>query len=588
MKKNRLFFLAVLPIWLIGCSGAKDPTKPVTPSGEPTPSVEPTPSKEVTPSVEPTPSSVDPSWEDDDKDYPLSHDTNEDYVIDNTVSNEKGSMSYEIFVRSFYDSDNDQIGDLGGVKAKIPYLADLGIKTIWLMPIHQSSSYHGYDVLDFYSVHSDFGSINDFDALVNEANRYNIDIMIDMVFNHTSRACSWFNQSYIDYKNNNTSSNSKADWYMWSDSKLPGKYYLYNDLYYLGVFDSWMPDLNLDSESLRNEIDNICKFWIEDHGVKGFRLDAAMHYYAENVNKNNEFLGWLEDTTHKYDPNFYMVAEVWTNDVTVNNYYKSGLDSCFRFDNSVTGDYNLVNLTRGFGNPNIIAKNIQKNEEDLRKNNPNGYSSYFVSNHDQDRPDYTKEDYPGLGLKQNKMLASLYGLLPGTPFMYYGEEIQLKGKRNTNPDDRSDAKRRLPMIWSETNKTGECKFPEAGRSDLDDTEQVKKGVDDVLQENYSLVKHYRKVINIRNKYGDIFKRGLFKSLVKDLVYTEDYMEGRMFAYSMTYNDETIYVVHNFSIYNAEIETIGNSIVDSINTTQKIPTLKDGLLRIGALSTVILK
>ena len=112
----------------------------------------------------------------------------ENYVFDETVTNENGSVSYEIFVRSFYDSDFDGVGDFNGVSAQLPYLQDLGIKTIWLMPIMPSMSYHGYDVVDYYDVNSDYGTMADFESLVAKAKEHNIDVMIDIVFNHF---CLW-------------------------------------------------------------------------------------------------------------------------------------------------------------------------------------------------------------------------------------------------------------------------------------------------------------------------------------------------------------------------------------------------------------
>ena len=524
------------------------------------------------------------SWKDDDTMYPLKYDGQEGYVIDESISNENGSLSYEIFVRSFYDHDGNGIGDLLGVKDKIPYLASLGVKTVWLMPIHDSPSYHGYDVRDYYKVHQDYGTINDFDALVAEANNYNIDIMLDMVFNHTSNTNSWFHQSYVDRVNDNTGDDSKKDWYSWSDSGN----YTYRTEKYVAYFGSSMPDLNLSSTSLRKEIDNICKFWIKDHGVKGFRLDAIFHYYEMNVDENNEFLSWLNTTTKKYNPNFYMVGEAWTGDPMINGHYRSGLESCFRFGTSVMGDENLLNLTQGYGNIKSIGNIIEQNEATIKQYNPNGYSSYFISNHDMDRPEYVDREYVGEGLNQAKALASAVYLLPGTPFIYYGEEIQMVGKRKTDPDDMSDAKRRLPMVWSKDDKTGECQFPEQSRKDLDNTVQVELGVEDQLKDPNSLVNHYRYVGSIRNKYP-ILKKGVYKSLYKSLNFTEGYMYDRVLAYSITLGSQSIIIVHNFSMYNCEFDVLGSGeILDSINVTNKMPEIKDGKIRLGSYSSVILK
>ena len=490
------------------------------------------------------------------------------------VSNKDGSMSYEIFVRSFYDSDGDGIGDINGVSEKLPYLYDLGIKTVWLMPIHQSPSYHGYDVSDYYSVHKDYGTLEDFDNLVNKAKEYNIDIMLDMVFNHSSLNNPYFRQSYNDYYNANYGEGSKADWYNWSTTSSSG-YSYYGGLYYEARFDSSMPDFNLDSESLRQEIDNIMKFWIKDHGVKGFRLDAVLYYYYYTTAKNVEFMTWLEDTAHKYDEDFYMVGECWaTGDEMINNYHKSSLDSFFRFPNAYGGDYSMINLAKASGNITNIIKTMENNEKAIKNNNPNGYSSYFLSNHDQDRISAAFNE------TQNKCAASLLCLLPGTPFMYYGEEIQLVGVRENG--DNSDVRRRLPMIWSEKDKTGQCDFPEKNKTSLDTTEQVKKGVNDRLKDGYSLLNHYKKVINIRNKYP-FLKHGTFTSMMNQV---DDYTPW-VIIYKISLGNDYIIVVHNFAGEKVEINSPGEEILDEINTSKKAPKLSNGTLILQPYSSVVM-
>ena len=488
------------------------------------------------------------------------------------VSNKDGSMSYEIFVRSFYDSDGNGTGDLNGVTQKLPYLYDLGIKTIWLMPIQKSPSYHGYDVSNYYTINSQLGTLDDFDNLVKEADKYNIDIMLDMVFNHCSDRHKYFTDSYNDYKNNNTESTSKADWFNWSESSLPG-YNKYNDLYYESRFSSSMPDFNLDSIGVRNEIENIMKFWIKDHKVKGFRLDAVLYYYYMNTNKNIEFLTWLENTAHKYDPNFYMVGEAWDDADTVNTYHKSKLDSFFRFEMAIGGDYySFINLSKGMISKDRIEM-IEENEKEIKRNNPNGYASYFLSNHDQDRVSTSFNEL------ENKCAASILCLMPGTPFMYYGEEIGLLGKRGKS--DMTDALRRLPMVWSKDDKVGECKYPEKNTSYLWDGTQVEKGVNDALKEGYSLVNHYKKAINIRNKYP-FLKHGVFSSLMEYI--TPD----GVIAYKIALNNDYINVYHNFSDTSVTFEVKGSKIVDEINTFKTNAKLDGDKLTLAPYSSAVLQ
>lgn len=518
-------------------------------------------------------SSAENNYFTDENGITLEIDHEEDYVLDANVTNEFGSMGYEIFVRSFYDSNNDGIGDLNGVKEKIPYLASLGIKTVWLMPIMPSPTYHGYDTTNYFNVNKDYGTIDDFKSLVATANQYNIDIMLDMVLNHCSKNHAYFIKSYNDYVSNNQSEDSKADWFNWGDSGDAS----YNGVFYEARFDSSMPDFNLDCLALRQEIDKIFKFWIQDCGVKGFRLDAVLYYYYQNTSKNIEFMNFLMETAHKYDPEFYMVGECWQSDVVLNSYTSSSLNSFFRFGQASGGDLSLINLIKGYGKANNYAETIEKNEALCKTRNPNYYSSYFLSNHDQDRISKNFNE------TQNKIAISLYGLLPGMPFMYYGEEIALKGKRVTSPEDFSDVRRRLPLIWSKEDKTGQCEFPEKTRPDLKYNEQVELGIEDQLNQNYSLLKHYQKVINVRNKYP-FMKDGIFINMTPSL----NTQDTGIMAYKIMLDDEYVIVVHNFRPYALVVDAPGNTIVDEINTVQLKPNINEGKLTIAAQSTVLLK
>ena len=502
---------------------------------------------------------------------PMVFDSATDYAYDENSTNEDGSMSYEIFVRSFYDSDGDGIGDLHGVEEKLPYLAGLGIKTLWLMPIHPSPSYHGYDVSDYFDVNPDFGTLADFESLVSEAKKIHIDVMIDLVLNHCSIKNQYFIDSYNDYIAGNTGEGSKIDWFNWGYHD-----HAYNGTYYESYFDAGMPDFNLDSTGVKAEMTRIIKFWI-DEGVAGFRLDGVYYYYRGVQDKNIAFLNWIKDTAKSFNPDIYLVGECWIADGALNPYFASKCDSFFRFGTATGGDTSLINLVKGYGRASNMAATIENNETVMRTKNANAYSSYFLSNHDQDR--ISKNFTP----ETNKAAASLYILLPGTPFMYYGEEISLVGKRTLSPDDYSDVKRRLPMIWSAVDKTGQCVFHEPSKPYLDNTVQVTEGVEEKSVESFSLLKHYKKVINIRNKYPFI-KNGVFTSLCAALNTTEK----SVMAYKITNGSDYITVVHNFNSYNVQVTAPGTEIVDEINTSHRLPSLTSGTLTLGAFSTVIMK
>ena len=506
----------------------------------------------------------------------------ENYKFDSSVTNANGSVCYEIFVRSFYDTNNDGIGDFNGVTAKLPYLKDLGVKTLWLMPIMPSPSYHGYDVADYYDVNPDYGTMSDFDNLLAEAKKYNIDIMIDIVFNHSSTQNPWFKQSYEDYINNNTSLDSKADWYCWIDHYQTG-YSIYSGskgIYYESRFDHLMPDLNTQNEAVRAEMLKILKYWVEK-GVDGFRFDAVKYFDFNNTKYNVEFMTYLHDEIVKDYPGIYFVGECWDGITVINDYYKSTFESFFTFGSSLdgNGDASIVGQVKTLTSANSFASTIENRERIMKENNPNAYSSYFLSNHDMDRASNS------LTNENAKLAASLYLLLPGTPYMYYGEEIELMGKRKTAPEDASDARRRLPMIWSMTDKEGECGFPEPHRVDLMTNEQVKLGVSEQMDKNYSLWNHYKKVIEIRNKYPFI-KNSVFTNLTKQI----DTKLDNILAYELSYGDESIIVIHNFENANASVDLskIGvSSILDEVSVSRQYPELSNNILKIGKWSTVIL-
>ena len=204
----------------------------------------------------------------------------------------RGGVCYEIFVRSFYDSDGDGIGDLNGVTQKLDYIndgnprskRDLGADCIWLMPVAESPSYHGYDVSDYYRVERDYGTNDDFKRLVAEAHRRGIKVLVDMVLNHASSEHPFFQEALRD------TASPYRDWFRWSatkpDQKGPWGQEVWHhspvrDEYYYGIFWSGMPDLNYENPAVREEAKKVARFWLEEMGVDGFRLDAVPYLVEE-------------------------------------------------------------------------------------------------------------------------------------------------------------------------------------------------------------------------------------------------------------------------------------------------------------------
>ena len=232
------------------------------------------------------------------------------YDLEGDVDNSDSSLHYEIFVRTYCDSDGDGVGDFAGVASKAGYLQSLGVGAVWLMPINPSNSYHGYDVNDYYSVNPDYGTMADFESMVETLNEHGIDVVIDMVLNHSGLSNPWFSESYKDRQADDGSADSKADWYVWSDESGLN-YHSYADAYYLGAFSPSMPEFNWDCAAFRDEVKKILGFWI-GKGVSGFRLDATRYYYEFNMEKNVGALDYITDSARSFDPGCYIVGENWT------------------------------------------------------------------------------------------------------------------------------------------------------------------------------------------------------------------------------------------------------------------------------------
>ncbi|MBQ8433623.1 MAG: hypothetical protein IJX23_02320, partial [Clostridia bacterium] len=213
---------------------------------------------------------------------------------------------YQIFPYSFADSNGDGIGDLNGITAKLDYIQNLGYDGLWLTPVHQSTTYHKYDVVDYYSIDKQFGTIDDYDRLVDECHKRGMTILLDLVLNHTSNQHEWFKQSAHAFSRFQTD-NEYYDFYNFrrvsATESVPGGWEKYSgNIYYECPFWGGMPDLNLQNVldnpngKLAQEITKILRYWLIDRDVDGFRLDAVTSYFSGNPTKNTEFLTWLNTT----------------------------------------------------------------------------------------------------------------------------------------------------------------------------------------------------------------------------------------------------------------------------------------------------
>lgn len=421
------------------------------------------------------------------------------------------SVFYEIYVGSFYDSDGDGSGDLRGVLEKLDYIQnDLGATGIWLMPIHPSPSYHKYDVLDYKAIDSDYGTLEDFDALVLAMQERKMDLMLDLVLNHSSVEHPWFLEARKGMSSGQC--NQYCDYYTFSSEAVPGYNVLNNKLYYESEFADTMPDLNLDNAQVRDEIKDITKFWV-DRGVTGFRLDATTHFYANNQDKNIEFLQWFSDYAYSLNPDLTIVGEAWTDASIIQAMYASNI-SFFNFSLAQNSGRLVKDINRQSGY--TLAATLAQYQDTLRSHNPNALDSLFFSNHDHGR----SASYFANQLEKQKLAASVYLLMSGNVYIYYGEEIGMIGSGR-------DENKRLPMLWG--SDKGMTQAPQGadytGTLDMNlKTEQKNKD---------SLFHHYQKVLQVRNQYLAI-ARGKAKAI--------DLNNEALFAQQF----DDIMVVHNFS------------------------------------------
>jgi alpha-amylase len=356
------------------------------------------------------------------------------------------AVFYEIFVRSFYDSNADGVGDLQGIIQKLDYLndgnpntdTDLGVTALWLMPIFPSPSYHGYDVTDYRNIDEEYGTMNDFKALITAAHARGIKIVIDFVGNHTSDQHPWFTAS--------ASNESKRDWYLWNSNKPSYNgpwgqevWHERNNSYYYGVFWGGMPDLNYTNQEVTNEIKNTLRFWKEEVGVDGFRIDAVKHWIENGDQQENTAatLAWWRDLyvfRKSLDPGLMMVGEAWTSTQNIAPYSDKRLDYCFEFDLS----YALIDGINNQTNSGLKSKM----SEIISTYETNQYGT-FLTNHDQDRSFYRF----GMDERKAKLAARILLSLPGVPYIYYGEEVGMLGQK---PDE--DIRR--PMQWTSSANAG--------------------------------------------------------------------------------------------------------------------------------------
>ncbi|OMF37818.1 alpha-amylase [Paenibacillus sp. FSL H8-0548] len=496
-----------------------------------------------------------------------------------TVDEQPGAVYYEIFVRSFYDTNGDGIGDLNGVTAKLDYLKELGIGGIWLMPINASPSYHGYDTTDYYAVNPEYGTLEDLKKLLEEAHKRDIKVIMDLVVNHTSKEHPWFKEALAN------EDSPYRSWYTFAgpneqvraDGAVGGDpWHSYGSLNYLGIFWEGMPDLNFDEPQVREEMIKIGQYWLEQ-GLDGFRLDAAKHIYGDfastattpEIQEKNK-VWWQEFRTGmaKAKPDAYLIGEVWDSLSVIAPYFDQALDSAFHFDLAgrllsaadIEQDADLAfSLGRAYG---VYEKSSGGTFVDAP----------FLSNHDQNRVMTVLNG----NVAHAKMAAAMLLTLPGTPYLYYGEELGMKGAK---PDEYI----REPMLWYKAASGGEGQTTWEKPRNNPDAAEV--SVEAQSADNQSMLSHYRELISWRNEEPALRDGGIAEFKLEPA-------NHKLSVYIRVIANERVLVVHNLSGEQQSTDLQPSKLFgtfESINhATSDKAELSGSQLTLPAYSTVIMK
>lgn len=516
------------------CACGKAPASGPTPTQAPAaPAATPAPTPKPTPNSTPTPEPTPPT--DASGTYLLSERgeavLDEPWFAEARRAEGNARVFYEIFVGSFSDSDGDGTGDLRGILSRLDYLNDgdpasgqsLGVEGLWLTPIFPSFSYHKYDANDYCAVDEKFGTVADVEELARQCHERGMKLILDLPINHTGRGSSWFSSFLIAHRQGKTE-DPYYDFYTWipqgeptpagrSFSQLSGT----TDFVECN-FSGDMPELDFDQEAVRQAVLDVARFWL-DKGVDGFRFDAAKYIYFGDNAKSAAFWSWYLGELRGEYPEMFAVAEVWDGDGITDLYYPA-LD-CFDF--TVSQANGLIAETAKGGNVNRYTAYVDEYLERVDAMRSGALLVPFIANHDTDRA----AGYLSIEKAQMQMAANLCILSPGAPFLYYGEELGMRGSRG---GANTDANRRLAMVWGD----GDSVADPVGTTYPAD-KQVQQTAVMQLADGDSLLSYYKKLIAVRQAYPAI-ARGDYEALALT--------SSRMGGFLAALDGQTVCVLHN--------------------------------------------
>lgn len=445
-------------------------------------------------------------------------------------ADDNNRVFYEIFVGSFSDSDEDGTGDLRGILNRMDYLNDgipdsgrsLGVEGLWLTPVFLSPSYHKYDVTDYYTIDPAFGTMEDLEALIAACHERGVRLILDLPINHTGSQNAWFTK-FQEAHRNGDASDPFYDFYSWcrADSQpggrawnaIPGT----QDMVECN-FSPDMPELNYESESVRAELLNVARFYL-DKGVDGFRFDAAKYLYLNDHAANMNFWSWYLRELRNIKPDLYAVAEVWDADSVTEQYYPAL--NCFDFTVS-QAEGTIARAAKG-GSVSKYTDYVENYLRTIRVLRADAAFVPFIANHDTDRA----AGYLTVSSGAMQMAANLYLLSPGSPFIYYGEEL---GMRGTRGGSNTDANRRLAMLWGDGDTVRD---PEG--SDYDPSRQITETVSDQIRSADSLYTYYKTLLMIRRANPEI-ARGEYRSL--------SFPDTKLGGFVASWEGSSVCVLHN--------------------------------------------